>query len=317
MQIERTVNSNLPYDLLYLADEDDEQIGRYRDSALFWGAVEETRIIGIIGLKLSDKESAEIVSVAVEAAHQNKGIGTRLIEEVITYCREEGFKEILIKTGNCGMSQIALYQRCGFRFHSINKDYFTRFYRAPIYEGDIRCMDQIVLRYRLYCRDEIDATVDAYWNRFLEAKREYEGKSYTVWNFCYGEYLPNKLLGLVRTGKKTATASARDLYGEDEKVPEAGDLSIITYGNGLPGCIIETKEVRVKPFKEISKEEAALEGEGDLSLEYWRNAHRWFFELEYREAGKHFSEDIPVLFERFEVIFDEDQGEENRENSII
>jgi hypothetical protein len=85
------------------------------------------------------------------------------------------------------------------------------------------------------------------------------------------------------------------------------DISIITNGNGLPGCIIITEEIRKKKFKEIAEEEARLEGEGDLSLEYWRNAHEHFFRLEYEEKGRTFTDKIPVIFEKFEVVYDEER----------
>jgi uncharacterized protein YhfF/GNAT superfamily N-acetyltransferase len=306
MVIERIENHEVPYRLLFLADESEEHIKTCKDTAIFWAAREENEILGIIGLLMIDKQCAEIVNIAVHEEHQNKRIGTELLEKAIAWSDEQGYRDIIIKTGNSGIRQLYVYQRCGFRFDAINKDYFSHHYPLPIYENDIKCLDQIVLRYRIYSRQEKDKIREAYWNRFLEQQKEYAGRSYEVWNFCQGEYLPNKLLGLVKCGKKTATSSALELYGEDEKLPEVGGLSIITYGNGLPGCIVETREIRIKQFNEISADEARLEGEGDLSLDYWRQAHEWFFRLEYKEAGKTFSEEIPVIFERFQVIYDED-----------
>ena len=75
MLIERIENQEVPYRLLYLADEDDEQIKKYRDTAIFWAAREEKEILGIIGLQVLDQESTEMVNIAVDEAHQNKRIG--------------------------------------------------------------------------------------------------------------------------------------------------------------------------------------------------------------------------------------------------
>lgn len=307
MQIEKIENNKVPYELLFLADEDDDQIKKYKDSADFWVAIIDNEIIGMIGLNKIDNDHSEIVCVAVYEKHENKGIGTALVEKAISYSKEKEYKEIIIKTGNCGIKQLYLYQRCGFRFDSINKDYFRENYGVPIFENTIQCLDQIILNYKIYSQKELNKLIKEYWNRFIEKKKEYKEKSYEVWNFCYGEYLPNKLLGLVKENKKIGTSSALELYEENEKIPAVGDLSVITYGNGLPGCIIETKEIRIKPFKEITDDEARLEGEGDLSLEYWRNAHESFFKLEYEEERREFTNEIPVLFERFEVIYDEDR----------
>lgn len=306
-KIERIESKDVPYDLLFLADEDDKMIAKYRDSALFWIAKADGDIAGMIGLKVENSGTAEIVCVAVYEKNENKGLGTALVEAAVAYGKEKELKEIFIKTGNCGIKQIALYQKCGFRLHSINRDYMIRNYNVPIYENFIRCPDQVVLNYRIYREKEREEIIGRYWERFVKRNPQYKDSRYDVWNFCYGESLPNKLIGLVKVGEKKGTSSALDMYGEDEKKPEEGDLSVITYGDGLPGCIIRTAEVRIKKYCEITEEEARLEGEGDLTLKYWRDVHRHFFKMEYEEAGKVFNEEIPVIFQRFEVIYDEDR----------
>nr|WP_281289991.1 ASCH domain-containing protein [Oceanispirochaeta crateris] len=53
----------------------------------------------------------------------------------------------------------------------------------------------------------------------------------------------------------------------------------------------------------MTSEEARLEGEGDLSLESWKEVHEGFFRLEYAEKGMDFSKQIPVIFERFAMIY--------------
>jgi uncharacterized protein YhfF len=50
-------------------------------------------------------------------------------------------------------------------------------------------------------------------------------------------------------------------------------------------------------FDEMSPELAALEGEGDLSLAYWRSAHQAFFE---REGT--WSPEMELVYEEFAVI---------------
>jgi len=309
MEIIETIDNPLvPYDLLFQADEDDAKIAVYRNTAVFWAARVDDDIVGILGLLELNSGVAEIVNVSVRETFRRRGLATRLIEAAIAYARETGYRDLFIRTGDCGIWQISLYQRCGFRMDSIRKEYFLREYKVPIYENNIRCVNQVTLKYRIYTEAELRQELSGYWTRFIERHPEYTGRSHQIWHFGYGEYLPDKLLGLVKLGKKTATSSALEMYtGEDEKVPEVGDLSIITYGNGLPGCIIETREIRKKKFREITGEDAALEGEGDLSLAYWRQAHEWFFRLEYRDNHREFSEEIPVIFERFAVVYDEDR----------
>ena len=135
-----------------------------------------------------------------------------------------------------------------------------------------------------------------------EMWREYGGKGdYEAWAFGSA---PDKLAELVIEGKKRATSSALPAYEADgEDVPKSGDLSIILYSDGSAACIIKTTAVTVLPYDEISENMASLEGEGDLSLEYWRDVHREFFSDEMAEYGLSFDEKMPVVFEEFEVIY--------------
>lgn len=78
-------------------------------------------------------------------------------------------------------------------------------------------------------------------------------------------------------------------------------MSVITYWDGKPGCVIKTTRVRIIPYKDITFEIAKLEGEDD-SLASWRKNHEHFFREEGKELGYEFSEEMPVIFEEFEVV---------------
>ena len=122
---------------------------------------------------------------------------------------------------------------------------------------------------------------------------------YDAWGFGDEE-----LTELVRSGKKTATSSAFILYElEDEDLPEVGETSILLDDNEEAVCIIRTTKVYTAPFNEVTAEHASKEGEGDLSLDYWRQVHKDFFTEELEEAGQQFTEDMLVVCEEFEVIF--------------
>lgn len=128
-------------------------------------------------------------------------------------------------------------------------------------------------------------------------------KNYTAWYFDNNERDANELAELVLEGTKRATASLYDSYGSDEEIPKIGDLSIITNWSGIAKCIIMSTSIEVVPYKDVDEEFAATEGEGDKSLEYWRKVHRKFFSEELTEIGGEFSEEIPVVCEKFEVVF--------------
>ena len=48
---------------------------------------------------------------------------------------------------------------------------------------------------------------------------------------------------------------------------------------------------------------ARAEGEDDLTLESWRAGHKRFFTRTRAPIGKEFTEDMPLVCERFRVIY--------------
>ncbi len=127
-------------------------------------------------------------------------------------------------------------------------------------------------------------------------------------SFAFGDSpeLADRLLELVLNGTKTATCS--DLLSfekEGEPLPQPGDQFVVVDGKGQAACIIELVTVDVRGFDEIDEVWAVLEGEGDLSLEFWRDAHRDYF-----ERNGVFSPDMKLVCEYFQLvkIFKRDQA---------
>lgn len=129
-------------------------------------------------------------------------------------------------------------------------------------------------------------------------------KKYTSWYFSNVEKSANDLARLVKQGIKRATTSLYYWYQvEEEALPKAGDLSVVTDWQGVAQCIVETKKVTILPFIEVTEEFVKAEGEGDKSLAYWRAVHLEFFTRELEEQGKEFSDDMLVVCEEFEVVY--------------
>lgn len=148
-------------------------------------------------------------------------------------------------------------------------------------------------------------TVKEIWKKYLSTIGENindTDKTYESWYFCNNEKDANELAGLVKKGIKKATASLHCLYEiENESIPKVGDYIIITNWKGMAQCIIQITSINIIPFKEVTEEFAAKEGEGDKTLSFWRKVHRKFFTLELKEHNKKFSEDMLVICEEFEV----------------
>lgn len=124
-----------------------------------------------------------------------------------------------------------------------------------------------------------------------------------VWSFGASPEQADALLELVLEGVKTATASAAwDYEVEAEPLPKVDELGIVTDSGGRPRALLRTTAVQVCPFDQVDAEHALLEGEGDGSLAYWRRVHEAFF-TEHAAAGHRFSPQMPVVLERFELLY--------------
>jgi len=146
-----------------------------------------------------------------------------------------------------------------------------------------------------------------YWRSYLDSlkpERSPQGLEYEAWAFGNTSDMADNLGDLVKRGVKIATASLVWAYqAEGEPYPEVGDISIILDGRGDPICIIETTDVEVIAFNAVGEKHAYEEGEGDRSLDYWREVHWAFFAEECNSIGKEPVEDMPVVCERFRLIY--------------
>ena len=121
--------------------------------------------------------------------------------------------------------------------------------------------------------------------------------------FCADEYNTNLCASLVVAGRKRATCSLAYWYLEKgERMPEQGDLLVVTDWSGLPKALVEIVSVTLCPFDEVDAAFAAEEGEGDGSQAWWREAHKAFFEREMKAEGREFDEHATLVLERFRVV---------------
>jgi uncharacterized protein YhfF len=147
--------------------------------------------------------------------------------------------------------------------------------------------------------------IQPFWDEFqASVGGDVLERFYEAFHFSDNEPSANELAQLVLAGTKRATAGlAWSFEAEGRSSPRPGDLSVVTNWQGKPLCVIETKAVGIVPFEEVGEEFAAAEGEGDGSLRYWRECHWPYFERECRRIGREPSLRMPIVCERFEVIY--------------
>jgi uncharacterized protein YhfF len=151
--------------------------------------------------------------------------------------------------------------------------------------------------------------VERYWNQYLGSiKRGVEPPRRYVESFSFG-FSPadaREIAQLVLNGTKTATGSALWSYEADKKpLPMVGDIWIVTAGSDVPACIIETTEVRIIPFDEVTEDYAWDGGEADRRLASWREIYWEYIERECQRLGLWPTTKAPLVMERFRVVYGE------------
>lgn len=138
----------------------------------------------------------------------------------------------------------------------------------------------------------------------LGKEKDFKPGDFIVDKFGDSPEMADELLKPVLSGLKTATCSAVwEWEHEGNPPPKPGLLSVIMNGADEPRCIIETVEVNIKKYSEVDAAFARDEGEGDFSLEYWRAAHKRFFTRTLPAIGREFTEEMPLVCERFKVVW--------------
>lgn len=139
-----------PIHLLLLADPSEALINDYLANGQCYVLESETsEILGTFVLQAQNTTKIELVNVVVSEAYQGHGLGRMLVEAAIETARNQSYQQLLVCTGNSSIGQFALYQKCGFRIESIERDYFIRHYPEAIIENGIQCRDRICLTQNL------------------------------------------------------------------------------------------------------------------------------------------------------------------------
>lgn len=155
----------------------------------------------------------------------------------------------------------------------------------------------------------IDKTVYEMWNNYTESYPEYKNKEIPEsWYFHNNKENANRLAELTLSGKKKATTSGLYSWYEEANadLPKIGTKHIITDFDGKALAIIEIKKVDTIAFNQMSKDDAEMDmGTKIEPLKKWKKAHWDFFASVMEERGEKPTEEMLIVFERFETIWKE------------
>ena len=143
-----------------------------------------------------------------------------------------------------------------------------------------------------------------YWNAYL--KTDPPGRPLVpriTASYAGNRRTTDSLLQLYLSGKKIAGSSlVQDFISSGESLPQVGDFWILLDSNSMPRCILKTERSEMHKFKDVTVEIAVAEGEGDLSIDFWKKTHKKFYDPFLKTWGVTDIEDAAVVTEFFKLV---------------
>lgn len=151
----------------------------------------------------------------------------------------------------------------------------------------------------------MNASIEQIWQLFMQDFPAYQGQALPEsYHFCDNEKDANECAELVQQGIKRATSTSLWWFEKhNHPIPEVGNLYIITDWEGKAVSVIKVKAVNQVPFHQITEEYAAIEGEGDKSLAYWKKVHWDYYSREMQAFGEQPDENMIIICEEFEKVY--------------
>ena len=89
-----------------------------QDNITFWSLWHGDNLLGCVALKQWNHDMAEIKSMKTAPGMTKKGIGKRLLQQVITVAQTRGFQQLKLETGSMDYFKPArnLYSHYGFKY---------------------------------------------------------------------------------------------------------------------------------------------------------------------------------------------------------
>jgi putative acetyltransferase len=114
------------------ADLDDFQAHYFDNGGMFLVALDDGQVIGSGAIRKLDRETAELKRMWLLEAYQGRGVGYRLISELLAFARSRGYRRVRLQTSPEQVRALAFYRKAGFQ-------------EIPCYNGDINEISMEIL----------------------------------------------------------------------------------------------------------------------------------------------------------------------------
>lgn len=88
-------------------------------------AKEDNNVAGYAGMYLSFEEG-NITNVAVNPSGRRKGIGEKIVRDILNRAYEKGVRDVFLEVRETNSAAIALYEKIGFKEEGIRKNFYEK-----------------------------------------------------------------------------------------------------------------------------------------------------------------------------------------------
>jgi ribosomal protein S18 acetylase RimI-like enzyme len=108
----------------------------------FWVALLGDRVIGMVGVQRTDRDTAEVRRLRVGIPYRRHGVGTILMKHAMAFCQDRGYLKIILDVRVERTEAIKLFERFGFiHFRTREIDgYRTLYFIRDLYTGETRSL---------------------------------------------------------------------------------------------------------------------------------------------------------------------------------
>lgn len=133
----------IPWPLLYDADPCRKEIAKYLHRGELWLAKSDTGVIGAMVVLQTRVGVLEIMNIAVDPQFQNRGVGKKLLKAAKRRAKQLKMLKLEVGTANNSFSQLAFYQKFGFRIVGVDPDFFKGRYSKAYRTDGVLLRDMI------------------------------------------------------------------------------------------------------------------------------------------------------------------------------
>ena len=80
----------------------------------FWVASHLDTVVGMIGVQRTNENTAEVCRLRVHREYRRRGVGTLLLGEATTFCRQHGYLKVVLDVRTERGPAIAMFENFGF-----------------------------------------------------------------------------------------------------------------------------------------------------------------------------------------------------------